>query len=88
MRVGSLFSGIGGIDLGLERAGFDIAWQCELDDYCCRVLDRHWPGLPRYRDIRELGDQLPPVDMLAGGFPWQDVSGAGRREGLTKENRS
>ena len=82
MRVGSLFSGIGGMDLGLERAGMEIAWQVEIDDYCRQVLAKHWPDVPRYGDIKELrGDELEPVDLLVGGPPCQPVSVAGKRQG-------
>lgn len=82
--VGSLFSGIGGIDLGLERTGrYTIAWQIELDDYCQRVLAKHWPDTPRFRDVRDCGaHNLTPVDLLAGGFPCQDLSSAGKRAGI------
>jgi DNA (cytosine-5)-methyltransferase 1 len=126
---GSLFAGIGGIDLGLERAGWTGRWQVEWDDYCTRVLAKHWPDVPRYGDIRDVhgaafcplladadirsdggigsvtgdggevptqeplglvrggdasGDRgcpgcLEPVDLIAGGFPCQPVSFAGRR---------
>ncbi len=83
ITVGSLFSGIGGIDLGLERAGMCIKWQVEIDPYCSRVLAKHWPDVPRYRDVRECGaHNLPAVDVLAGGFPCQDISEAGARAGL------
>ena len=56
MRVGSLFSGIGGFDLGLEQAGHRIVFQCESDPYRRRVLARHWPGVPCYEDVREVDD--------------------------------
>ena len=82
MRVGSLFTGIGGIDLGLQRAGMEIAWQVEIDPYCRQVLAKHWPDVPRYGDIKTLrGDELEPVDLIAGGFPCQPVSLAGQRRG-------
>lgn len=77
---GSLFAGIGGIDLGLERAGWTCRWQVEIDDYCRRVLSKHWPDIPKYGDVRELtGTELESVDLIAGGFPCQPTSRAGRR---------
>ena len=80
--VGSLFSGIGGIDLGLERAGMTIRWQVEKDDWCRRVLSKHWPDVPKYEDITTLtGHELERVDVLAGGFPCQPASVAGSRKG-------
>ena len=86
MRVGSLFAGIGGFDLGLERAGFDIAWQVEIDPYCQRVLAKHWPTVQRYGDIRVIDwSAVEPVDLLCGGFPCQDISLAGKGAGLSGE---
>lgn len=83
MTFGSLFTGIGGIDLGLERAGMECRWQVEIDPFCNRVLERHWPKVKRYRDITTLtGDELERVDWLAGGFPCQDLSQAGKRVGI------
>ena len=82
LTVGSLFSGIGGIDLGLERAGMTIRWQVEKDDWCRRVLSKHWPDVPKYEDITTLtGHELERVDVLAGGFPCQPASVAGTRKG-------
>lgn len=86
LTFGSLFAGIGGIDLGLERAGMRCAWQVEIDDYAARVLTKHWPDVPKFRDVRECGARnLPPVDLIAGGFPCQDISSAGKRAGITGE---
>jgi DNA (cytosine-5)-methyltransferase 1 len=83
---GSLFAGIGGIDLGLERAGWRCAWQVENDPYCTRVLAKHWPDVPRFGDVKEInGRDLPPVDLVAGGFPCQPVSIAGLRRGQLDE---
>lgn len=73
VKFGSLFAGIGGIDLGLERAGMTCAWQVEIDDYCNKVLEKHWPDVPRYRDVCTV-TQLPYVDLIAGGFPCPPVS--------------
>lgn len=77
MIFGSLFSGIGGLDLGLERAGMTCAWQVEINDYAQRVLSKHWPDVPKFRDVREVrGWEVEPVNLLAGGFPCQDISDA------------
>lgn len=86
VTVGSLFSGAGLCDLGLEWAGMKHRFFCEVDPFCRSVLRRHWPGIPIYEDVRELrGADLPPVDVLCGGFPCQDVSlaAAGKRKGIT-----
>ena len=85
MTVGSLFSGIGGLDLGFERAGMTVAWQCEIDKAASTVLARHWPDVPNMGDVRDVGHSTPSVDVVVGGFPCQDVSVAGRRAGLDGE---
>ncbi len=86
MTFGSLFSGIGGLDLGLERAGMECKWQCEIEPFCLSVLEKHWPGVKRYGDIRELtGEELEPVDLIAGGFPCTNTSNAGSRTGIDGE---
>ncbi len=83
LSVGSLFAGIGGFDLGLERAGMRVAWQCESEDFCQRVLAQHWPGVPCYPDVRELrGAEIESVDLLCGGFPCQDISLVGFGGGI------
>ena len=86
MRIGSLFAGIGGFDLGFERAGFAVSWQVEKDKYCQRVLAKHWPHVPRFTDVRDCGrHNLEPVDVITGGFPCQDLSAAGKMAGLDGE---
>lgn len=89
MRVGSLFSGIGGLDLGLEWAGMEIVWQSEINEYASAVLRKHWPHVPNIGDIKAIDpDSLPPVDLVCGGFPCQPFSTAssGKRRGK-KDNR-
>jgi DNA (cytosine-5)-methyltransferase 1 len=83
MTFGSLFSGIGGIDLGLERAGMRCLWQSEIDTYASRVLKKHWPHVPNLGDITRIdwgGVERP--DLVCGGFPCQDISFAGKGAGL------
>jgi DNA (cytosine-5)-methyltransferase 1 len=79
MRFGSVFSGIGGMDLGLKRAGIECRWQIEISEFCRRLLLRHWPKVKQYGDIRNVqGNQLEPVDVVCGGFPCEDISLASR----------
>ena len=86
MTFGSLFAGIGGFDLGLERAGMECAWQVEIENFPRRVLEAHWPGLYRPLDVCDVGgENLDPVDLICGGFPCQDLSVAGKRAGLAGE---
>ena len=86
MTVGSLFSGIGGIDLGMERTEhFRTLWFCERDPYCQRVLKKHWPEVPLYSDVNDVDEAVPCPDVLAGGFPCQPVSFAGNRKAQDDE---
>lgn len=87
MAFGSLFAGIGGFDLGFERAGLTCQWQVEIDPFCQKVLAKHWPDVRRHDDVRT----FPPtegdwsVDVICGGFPCQDISSAGKQAGIDGE---
>jgi DNA (cytosine-5)-methyltransferase 1 len=85
LRTASFFSGIGGFDLGFEQAGFQISFQCEIDPFCNEILEKHWPNVPRAKNIKEVTNATIPIsDIWFGGFPCQDVSLArmGPRAGL------
>lgn len=90
MRVASFFAGIGGFDLGFERQGHEVVFQCEIDPFCNKVLDRQWPQAARSGDIREIqhASAIPRAEVWTGGFPCQDVSLArgSKREGLRGKN--
>lgn len=84
MKFGSLFSGVEGFGVGLERAGMECIGQVEQDKQCLSVLARHWPNVKRVTDVRKVNRRTFPVrpDLICGGFPCQDLSVAGRRDGL------
>ena len=83
-RIGSLFSGYGGLDRGVVAAiGGSVAWHCEIDPFACRVLQHHWPLIPNHGDVTTVEwSSVEPVDVVIGGFPCQSVSLNGRRKGL------
>lgn len=86
---GSLFSGVGGFDLGFDAAGFETLWQCEIDKQARSVLGRHWATAIRYEDVTAMdGASVSPVDVISFGSPCQDLSKAGKRAGIKKGTRS
>jgi len=89
MKIGSLFSGIGGLELGLEWSGLGkTIWQVEKDEFCRKILEMYYPGIKRFSNVEEVGvHDLDPVDLICGGFPCQDISSAGKGSGLAG-NRS
>ena len=86
MTHGSLFSGIGGIDLGFEWAGIETKWQVEIDEYCQKLLSIRFPHTKKFTDVRKVGSHnLEKVDIISGGFPCQDISVAGKGAGIEGE---
>ena len=91
ITIGSLFSGIGGFELGLERAipNSKTIWQCEQNTFAQKVLKKHWPDVPIYDDIKEIKHgSIDVVDVICGGFPCQDISQAGKGKGIANGERS
>ena len=82
LTVGSLFSGIGGLDLGLERAGMQVIWQSEIEPYACKVLKKHWPEVVNHGDIKQINwEEVERPNVICGGYPCQPFSTAGKRRG-------
>lgn len=83
LTIGSLFSGVGGLERGLELAGLGkVIFQAECDPYCLKVLEKHWPGVKRYETVEDIGEWSPErPDLIVGGFPCQPFSLAGKRAG-------
>lgn len=89
MTFGSLFAGVGGFDLGLERAGMSCRWQVEIDEQCRKVLAAHFPGVKQYADVKDIKRGIEKVDLICGGFPCQDISSSNpKAEGITGERSS
>lgn len=86
---GSLFTGVGGVDLGFDKAGITTLWQCEIDKQARSVLAKHWPNATRYTDVAAVnGAEVTPVDIITFGSPCQDLSVAGKRAGFQDGTRS
>ena len=90
LTIGGLFAGYGGLDLAVEAVtGARPAWFCEWDDAPSKILAHHWPDVPNYRDVTTVNwSEVPPVDIICGGSPCQDLSLAGARKGMTEGTRS
>ena len=91
IKIGSLFAGIGGFELGIERAisGSSTIWQVEQNEFCQRILKKHWPNAIIYNDVKHINkNNVEPVDILLGGFPCQDISVAGKGKGINEGKKS
>jgi DNA (cytosine-5)-methyltransferase 1 len=91
VKIGSLFAGIGGFELGLERSwvNAETIWQVERDTFCQSILSKHWPESMIYNDVKDITkDKVKPVDVLIGGFPCQDISTAGKQKGVHNGEKS
>lgn len=89
LTIGSLFAGVGGFDMGMEQAGYEPVFQVEWDKNCQKILQHHWPTVPKWGDVCDVnGADLPPCDVLIFGSPCQDLSVAGKRAGLQDGDRS
>jgi DNA (cytosine-5)-methyltransferase 1 len=90
LKIGSLFSGYGGLDLAVSAVtGGEVVWHCEWDDAPSKILEKNFPNVPNYRDVSKVDfTQIEKVDVLTGGFPCQDLSLAGKRAGLKEGTRS
>lgn len=90
IKIGSLFSGYGGLDIAAERVtGGKVVWHCEWEDAPSKILERNFPGVPNYKDVTKINwSEVEPVDVLVGGFPCQDLSVAGKRAGIKEGTRS
>lgn len=90
MKIGSLFSGYGGLDLAVANVtGAEVVWHCEWESAPSAILEKNFPGVPNYHDVSKVDwTQVEPVDILTGGFPCQDLSLAGKRAGMKDGTRS
>ena len=91
MRIGSLFSGYGGLDCAVMQAfpGSTVAWHCEFDKAPSAILAHHYPSIPNLGDVTKVDwEKVEPVDIITGGSPCQDLSSAGKRAGMTDGTRS
>jgi len=91
IKIGSLFAGVGGFELGCERAwpNSETIWQVEQNPFCQTILSKHWPKAKIYNDVRDITiNNVEPVDVLLGGFPCQDISVAGQQKGVHDGKKS